>query len=504
MPYAPSTSTSIIAKTPAGGGGEQSFVPYSSSDPCAALAKSLHHPKTVVLSAERILAGSNVTVTGGQLLCQSFFLTTIEVCRVIGNITTSNRSSTLAEFWLPNLSEWTGRVLSTGGGGLGGCIDYDRMAYTTSLGFAATGDNGGHDGYSGEAFGGNDDVVIDFSYRARHVTIELGKSLVKSYYHKPQDYTYYFGCSTGGRQGVKAAQMFPEDFDGIIAGAPAMDLNHLCAWGAISTTSPAPTLCIFDPDPLRCKPGANTSACLTDLQVQTVHQVYRPLYGEDGTLLYPRFSPSSELSSLGSGDYGYLGGGTATPATDWFKYAIYNDPSFDITTLDYADIAYADSLDAAHGYVSSFAGDLSEFRRSGGKMISYHGFSDPIIPAENSLRYYKVVADTMQIGHTDIDTFFRMFPISGMDHCQGGPGAWAFGQISGVANSTDNIIWDIVRWVEQGIAPDRLTGAKFVNDSAANPIEFRRAHCRYPYRTTYIGGNPNTTTSWDCELIEGW
>lgn len=147
--------------------------------------------------------------------------------------------------------------------------------------------------------------------------------------------------------------MFPEDFDGIIAGSPATDFNHLAAWGGhfYNITGPNVTdprflslsqweavatevlvqcdqpldgvadgivedtsLCNFDANPLRCKPGANTSACLTDLQVQTVHQVYRPLYGEDGTLLYPRFSPSAELGAL-SGPFSYLGGSTTTPAT---------------------------------------------------------------------------------------------------------------------------------------------------------------------------------------------
>lgn len=168
------------------------------------------------------------------------------------------------------------------------------------------------------------------------------------------------------------------------------------------------------------------------------------------------------------------------------------------------DYAYADSLDAEHGYISTYQGDLSAFRKRGGKVITYHGLADPIITGEQSMRYYRHVANTMQLSHTELDDFYRLFRISGMGHCSGGNGAWAFGQVPAAANASENVLWDVVRWVENGTAPDRLVGTKWFDDVSANGIELQRAHCRYPYRTTYVGGNPNITTSWDCKLIEDW
>lgn len=167
-------------------------------------------------------------------------------------------------------------------------------------------------------------------------------------------------------------------------------------------------------------------------------------------------------------------------------------------------MAYADSTDAAHGNVSSYSGDLSAFRANGGKIITYHGGEDPIIPGEQSMRYYGHVARTMNVSAKGMDAFYRLFRISGMGHCAGGDGAWAFGQLYLSANASDNVLLDLVDWVERGNSPDRLVGTKWVNDESVEGIEFQRAHCRYPYRTTYKSGNPNSTTSWDCEFIENW
>lgn len=188
----------------------------------------------------------------------------------------------------------------------------------------------------------------------------------------------------------------------------------------------------------------------------------------------------------------------------YFSDVIYNDPSWDPTTFNALDIAYADSLDTYHGNISTYAGDLSAFKNRGGKVITYHGQTDPIITGEQSMRYYNHVASTMNLSNTNMDDFYRYFRISGMGHCSGGPGAWAFGQTTAARNASTNILWELVDWVEKGVAPDRLVGTKWVNDTSAEGVEFQRAHCRYPYRTTYIGGNPNVTQSWDCKYIEDW
>lgn len=521
----------------------------AASRSCPSLASSvkLSGVEGKVLDSRLYRAGQtgfvNSTSLGQSTECQATFTPEVDVCRVAVNVTTSYRSSSYIEIWLP--SDWNGRILSTGDGGLAGCVDYANLQYTTSLGFAATGDNGGHDGSTGIQFYNNADVIVDFSYRSRHSAIVVGKQILQSYYGKQHKTAYHFACSTGGRQGLKAAQMYPEDYDGIVAGSPASDFNHLCAWsghfltltgqnasdprflssaqwqavntevfhqcdlldGVADMILEDSSICAFNPETLLCTRGTETShltTCLTETQVQTVRNVFSPLLGVNNTFLYPRLSPSAEAAADQPAPFAYLNGNLEGPGTGWFSYAVYNDLSWDPTTLNALDVAYADSLDAEHGYISSFSGDLSKFRDRGGKLIQYHGMSDPIITGEQSMRYYTHVANTMKASNKDLDKFYRFFRISGMGHCSGGNGAWAFGQIEAAQNASTNVLWEVVNWVEKGIAPDTLVGTKWVNDNPADGIEFQRAHCRYPYRTTFKGGNPNKTESWGCDFIENW
>lgn len=541
----------------------------SATTNCSSLASALTITglNATVLSSDYIPANTNITIGGGQgLYCQNYTTPIVDICRVTVNITTSNRSSTYTEIWLPSgaaNSSWNGRFLSTGGGGLNGCVDYNNIAYTTSLGFAATGDNGGHDGNAGNgtAFLNNADVVIDFSYRARHSTVLAGKQVVQAYYGSAHKKAYYYGCSTGGRQGLKAAQMFPEDFDGILAGSPATDFNHLASWsghfitltglnasdprylgldqwtavhaevirqcdpidGVLDGILEDSSICPFNPETLLCSEANSTSGCLTNTQAQTVRNVFLPLFGLNNTFIYPRLSPSAELAAFMGTGFGALGGGLIGPgpvstlptlhmssypanstSQQWYQNVIYNNPTWDPTTFSALSISYADTTDIAHGNVSSYSGDLSAFRANGGKIITYHGGADPIIAGEQSMRYYNHVSQTMNASNTELDEFYRLFRISGMGHCFGGDGAWAFGQSFLAANASDNVLLDLVDWVEQGNAPDRLVGTKWVNDESAEGVEFQRAHCRYPYRTTYTSGDPNITTSWDCDFIENW
>ncbi|KAL1305750.1 hypothetical protein AAFC00_007331 [Neodothiora populina] len=500
-----------------------------------------------VIRSEYIPAWTNVTVGGEQgLWCMNYTVPEVDICRVTLNIGTSPQSNTFVEVWLPSGSgddAWNGRFLSTGGSGLSGCVDYGAMVYTSSLGFAATGDNSGHNGTAGNgtAFLNNNDVVIDFSYRARHSAVLAGKIIVRQFYGEPHNKSYYYGCSTGGRQGLKAAQMFPNDFDGIIAGAPASDFNHLASWsghfitltglnesdprwlgvtewtavhaevlkqcdpldGVLDGILEDSSICNFNPETILCS-RTNSTGCLTPEQAHAVREVFSPVYGVNGSFVMPRLSPSAELAAFLGMGFGALAGGLVGPGPQWYQNVIYNNTSWDPTTFNALDIAYADSLDAQHGYVSSFYGDLSAFRAAGGKLISYHGGADPVIPGEQAMRYYNHVASTMNASHTDLDGFFRLFRISGMGHCESGNGAWAFGQTIDARNASTAILLDLVDWVEKGEAPEVMVGTKFVNDTSADGIEFERPHCRYPYRTTFKEGNPNITSSWGCEYIEDW
>lgn len=144
------------------------------------------------------------------------------------NVTTSEQSGIRLEAWFPQ--NYTGRFLSTGNGGDGGCIQYPDLDYTTSLGFAAVGANNGHDGMTGVPFLNNPDVITDFAWRSLHTGVVVGEQLPALFYGAPQNKSYYLGCSTGGRQGWTVVQNFPEDFNGVLAGAPAMASTDLPYW----------------------------------------------------------------------------------------------------------------------------------------------------------------------------------------------------------------------------------------------------------------------------------
>ncbi|KAE9964918.1 hypothetical protein EG328_010115 [Venturia inaequalis] len=428
---------------------------------------------------------------------------------------------------------WSGRFISHGNGGLSGCIDYASLAYSTSTEFAAISANSGHNGTSGGAFFHNSDVVADFVWRSVHTGVVIGKSVTKIFYGKPHSKSYYLGCSTGGRQGFKSVQDFPEDFDGVVAGAPAFAFNNLTSWSGqfyritgppgSPTFIPAltwiglirrdilkqcdaldgvedgiiedPSACQYDPKSLECGPTSSAAniTCLSKAQIETVKAVFAPLRQVDGSLIYPGLSIDA--------GYSHIFDGAPFPYTvDWFRYAIYQNASWDATTLSLEDMAYAYKLNPSNA--ETWSGDLNAFFNRGSKVIHYHGLSDPIISSENSKRYYEHVRSTMGLTYAAQDEFYRYFQISGTGHCSGGRGAWAIGQSQKAVASWKaqaNVLSAIVRWVEQDIAPEAILGTKWVDDTISKGIAFQRNHCKYPATNKYKGtGNSTVPLSWVC------
>ncbi|KAK3623435.1 hypothetical protein LTR56_021611 [Elasticomyces elasticus] len=509
---------------------------------------------TTAISCDAIPAGQQVTLEGGQATagCGSpagFFTPSVDICRVTLTVETSGESEAYMEVWLPNNSTdaWNGRTLSTDNGGANGCVHYVDLEYVTSLGFAAIGDNGGH---NSSAFDGgwmyfNNEAILDWVYRARHAATEAGKQVIDQFYGEEHTYSYYMGCSTGGQQGLYSAQHFPDDFDGIIAGSAAADFNHLQAWSGrfvqltgLNSSDPKfltiaqwtivqsyifdvcdaaldgvddgiiedPTICKFDATAIPvCAEGA-TDNCLTATQIDTVTQVFSELYNSEGDLLYPQLLYGSQIDAF---KLGQLSGSVQGIAKSWYGGAVYNSSTYDATQMNQADYAQADATDELHGHVSAFSGDLSAFNAAGKKLLMYHGLADPLVSGANSQRYYLKVAKTLGMGNTDMDSFMRYFRISGMAHCGvggiSGAGAWMFGQ-SGLASAgSDNVIMNMVDWVENGNAPDTITGTKFWYDTPSAGIEFERTHCRFPYRTTYSGsGDWTDPSTWSCAFIDDW
>ncbi|KAK0935562.1 hypothetical protein LTR48_001779 [Friedmanniomyces endolithicus] len=526
------------------------------SNICNVLKLSTEYATTAVL-CQAIPANQAVTLVGGPATagCGSTSPTSItpevDVCRITLSITTSGESEAYMEVWLPNNSTeaWNGRTLSTDNGGANGCVHYVDMQYVTSLGFAAIGDNGGH---NSSAFDGgwmyfNNEGILDWVYRARHAATEAGKQVINQFYGEKPSYSYYLGCSTGGQQGLHSAQYFPDDFDGIIAGSAAADFNHLQAWSGrfveltgLNSTDPRfltlaqwtlvqsyifnqcdaaldgvndgiledPTICKFDATAIPVCGGASNSTCLTSTQINTVEQVFTVLFNTAGDLLYPQLLYGSQIDAF---HLGQLSGSIQGIAKSWYGGAVWNDSFYDATQMNQTDYAQADLLDALHGHVSGFNGDLSAFHNAGKKLLMYHGMADPLVSGANSQRYYLKVAQTMGLSNTGLDEFMRYFRISGMAHCGvggiSGAGAWMFGQsgAAAVPGVQDNVIWNMVDWVESGNAPDTITGTKFWYDTPSLGLEFERPHCRFPYRTTYSGSGAWTDpANWGCVFISDW
>ncbi|EXJ88746.1 feruloyl esterase [Capronia coronata CBS 617.96] len=434
------------------------------------------------------------------------------------------------EIWLPE--DWSGRFLSTGNGGLGGCIQYEDIEYAASLGFAAVGTNNGHDGMSGRSFLNNPEVIEDFAYRALHTGVVLGKRISKIFYGKPHTKSYYLGCSTGGRQGFKEVQSFPEDFDGVVAGAPAFSFNNLTAWSCnfLPLTGPvgadtfipfemwptihqdildqcdtldgakdgileSPDLCDYNPDGHLCH-NAPTNSCLTAPQIQTLRSIYSPLLSIDGSLVYPRLQPGAELTGAPQTYF------TGQPfmAIDWFRYAIFNDPTWDPFSLTPEDYVISSNKNLFN--IETWDGDLSAFKDRGGKVLHYHGLADGVISSDNSPRYYEHVSQTMGLSPPELDEFYRFFRISGMAHCGGGPGATFIGNTAHNTASLEpdeNVLSAMVRWVEEGIAPNTIQGTAYINGTKNAGFDFKRRHCRWPYHNMFKGpGNWKDENNWEC------
>lgn len=377
-----------------------------------------------------------------------------------------------------------------------------------------------------------------------HVGVQAGKALVSSLYEDGAKSSYYLGCSLGGRQGVKAAEMFPNDFNGIVAGAPAVDFNSLYSWrahfypitGAVGSADfissetwkttihnevlrqcdtidgvadgiiEDPILCGFDPATLLCQDGqvaTNTSGgCLSSAQVDIVNKIFSPYEWADGTLLYPGMNPGSELYSAD----GLYSGAPWALSAGWFRYAVYNNPNWDPASYSLADAAAADEADP--GGIRTWPGTLAPFQDAGGKMVVFHGGQDNQISSFDTPRFYEHLRAGMGYSAGQMDDFLRFFRVAGMFHCNSGPGAWVLGQGGGASaqgafDREHNVLAAVVAWAEQGVAPETVTGTKYVDDTVSLGVAFQRSHCRWPLRNVYLGGgrDPNQTTSWECQEV---
>ncbi|KAJ7637197.1 tannase and feruloyl esterase [Roridomyces roridus] len=468
---------------------------------CMALKTNLTIENTTILDVAYVRGGRTVKTQGP---CYSKASVSASLCRVHFTTETSPTSSIRAEAWLPD--DWHGRFLALGNGGLGGCISYRELDYGSAMHFATVGSNNGHDGNR---------VLHDYVSRSIHTEALVGKQIVEMYYGRPHDKSYYIGCSSGGRQATYSALHYPQDFDGVVAGAPATDFNHLLHWTGMlgralgapdpqssSAFIPAglwklvaaeilsqcdaldgvrdgvitePDSCDFRPEALICKNGDSGEKCPSLAQVNALRKIYAPLY-DQGELVMPRFDPGSEALYM---DSVVFKGEISPYPRDWLQYVVLN-----VTEFDFGQYGPVQGrlMEEANPYgIKTFDGDMSAFRDRGGKFLTYHGRIDPQIPSGNSKRMYDLVSRTL--GMPSLDEFYRLFLVPGMGHCAGGPGAADFGQPGVASNkfnaSSHNVLLAIVDWVEAGVAPDNITGT-----AADGSV---RVHCRYPKKSVWDG-----------------
>jgi feruloyl esterase len=439
-------------------------------------------------------------------------------CRVAAEIRPTADSDIKIEVWMPASAGWNGKLQATGNGGWSGAIGYAAMGQALARGYATTGTNTGHDGGSGSFALGHPEKLIDFGSRAVHLMTVQAKAIIAAYYGRGPTLSYWNACSTGGRQGLREAQEFPADYDGIIAGAPANYMTHLEAWtlwapaamnatpeSAIPTAKFAtihqavlvecdvldgvkdgviedPRLCHFDPKTLLCK-GGDSNDCLTAAQVATAQKIYLPATNpRTKEMIFPPFEPGSETG------WGFFAGpNPPSVATDLFKYETFKDENWDWHTFDFdKDVALADKVDG--GILNTLDPNLKPFFAHGGKLIQYHGWADSLIAPGNSINYYESVAAKLG-GAKTIDEDYRLFMVPGMGHCAGGDAATNFDMVTAME-----------QWREQKKAPAQVVATKYVQpNNPASGVAMTHPLCPYPQTAHYTGaGDTNDAANYAC------
>lgn len=439
-------------------------------------------------------------------------------CRVAATLTPTKESQIQIEVWLP-AAGWNGRFQAVGNGGWNGNIDTNALAAGLRRGYATAGTDTGHQG-GGGPWMRNREQLIDYGHRAVHEMTVTAKAIVNAFYERAPRFSYFNGCSGGGRQALVAAQRYPDDFDGIVAGAPALNATGRAAfamWIAqnvhrdeASFIPPAlfpvineavlqacdtldgladgvidnPQACRFDPQVLACKPGAppasgTAAACLTPAQVETARTMYAPLVNpRTKEQIFPGLAYGTELgwtTFAGQQPFGI--------GAQMFQHMVFADPDWDYKTLNFdSHMALVSTREG--GLVNALETDLTPFFASGGKLIHYHGWADPQIPAASSSEYYERVLQTMG-GSGKVSSNYRLFMVPGMAHCGGGTGT-----------STFDMLGELEQWVEAGDAPDSIPASRMANGT----VNRTRPLCPYPQRAVYRGsGSIDDAANFACK-----
>ena len=480
--------------------------------------KNLKLDGTTIIAAEEVPAGTFKAPTAEgppatPARQAAIFEKMPSFCRVAGEIHPVADSDIKFAVWMP-LDKWNGRFEAVGNSGLAGTISYTAMGQALTDGYATGSTDTGHTSEPDPTWAlGHPEKVIDFGYRAVHEMTVKSKAAVEAFYGSGPKYSYWNGCSEGGRQGMGEAQKFPADFNGILDGSPVFNFTHgqsrsmyseqIIYHDPAAYIPPAkyqliynkvleecdaadgvkdgvvnPQLCHFDPSVLLCKNG-DAPDCLNASQVKEMKSEYQgavnPRTGQSvvpghalGFEFFETTRPGVTPDKLKDAKMGAF-----------YKYMVFEDPKWDWTTFDFdKDIAYADKK---WGYATgNYDPDLRRFKAAGGKLLQYHGWADPMPSPYTTVQYFETVQKTVG----DTSSFYRLFMVPGMGHCSNGPGTDQFDKMAALTD-----------WVEHGKAPDSI----LASHQTDGKVDRTRPLCPYPQVAKYKGtGSTDDAANFVC------
>lgn len=481
--------------------------PVRPSMPTAEACRNLAGLKVesgTVVSADRVARGS--TIADGETAGAKV---DTNLCRVRLRLQPTSGSDIKVEVWLPET--WNSKLYGIGGTGfdgglsLGGAAVLNRAA---GQGYAAVVTDAGHTPAPTVQtwVHRQPEKVVDFGHRANHLAAVVAKQVIAAYYRAPAERAYFLACSNGGRDGLMEVTRYPEDYDGVVAGAPARrytEILTLLIWYHQAVHGPGgapglesklglisdavlrkcdeldgvkdgilenPLRCDFDPASLQCEDG-DAPGCLTAAEVGALRKIYGGPRLSNGERIYSGPAVGGEI--IPAEWTGWVTSPqTAVFGQEFYRWFVYDDPAWKVENFD-IDRDYRAARERVAPIINAESPDISEFARRGGKLILYQGWHDPAITPAETIAYYEEMR--RRLGPTAND-HARLFMVPGMGHCAGGPGATQFDMQPALE-----------KWVERGEAPDRIIAVK---PGSGNP-PFSRPLCPWP-KTAHYNGSGST------------
>ena len=507
--------------------------PSPATATCASLI-GLSLPNTKITLIRSYLSGQMVT---------GVIRAPVRLCRIAGTVKPNSDSDIKFEVWVPTDGSWNEKFEQIGNGGFAGTIWMSYIANAVSRGYVAAATDDGTSGppRGAATFLGHPDIQLDYGHRAIKVTTDNSKAIIKQLTGSRPRYSYFIGCSDGGREALMEAQRYPNDFDGIIAGSPANDLVGLlgasflwnmqallsgpqtdgvpdayipasklpllshaalsqCAGtdGGVSTDPYLndPSVCHFDAAMAGCRTGQDPLTCLTPAQVEAANKLYWGPHDSEGNLLFPGYEPGSELNAANWPEW-LVGTSSTSPGNQSSLAAsFWCDQILKKENCQFLHVneGLENAVREVAPIVNSTNPDLRQFEHRGGKLIQYAGWADTAIAPENGINYYRKVASVMG----DVHNFYRVFMAPGMAHCYGGAGPNSFGNGTSdgpVIDADHDLLKALELWVEHGIAPDKIIATKYVDDKPEHGVAFQRPLCANPKTARYDGHGSTTDPS---------